>query len=130
MYAFDRCSTRAANHVLEFAGVFAGFQYHLRGAEHGLRGKTRGDQLNCIDVLLAVSAFPAFLELMLDYKFDYYAGEYQATPDSIVTDLGTAAQSPSAAPTKAEAPATTETPTAVEAPTPTTAEAPTTADIQ
>ena len=37
------------------------------------RAQERGEPLACIDHLLATSDYPAFLELMLDYKFDMHA---------------------------------------------------------
>ena len=43
------------------------------------RAQERGEPLACIDHLLATSDYPAFLELMLDYKFDMYAME-EITP--------------------------------------------------
>ena len=48
------------------------------------RAKERGDQLRCIEVLLASSEYPAFLELMLDHKFNLYA-EREITPDSVMS---------------------------------------------
>lgn len=50
------------------------------------RAKERGDQLRCIDVLLASSDYPAFLELMLDHKFNLYA-EREITPDSVLAEV-------------------------------------------
>ena len=46
------------------------------------RAKERGDQLECIDVLLSSTSFPAFVELMLDYKFGLYA-EREISPQSV-----------------------------------------------
>ena len=45
--------------------------------------KERGDQLECIDVLLAATSFSAFVELMLDYKFGLYA-EREISPGSVL----------------------------------------------
>ena len=46
------------------------------------RAKERGDQLECIDVLLSSTSFSAFVELMLDYKFGLYA-EREISPQSV-----------------------------------------------
>ena len=51
------------------------------------RSKERCDALRCIDLLLASSEYPAFVELMLDYKFDLMSDMLatNGTPDSVTS---------------------------------------------
>lgn len=59
------------------------------------RAKARGDRLDCIDVLLAASDFPTFLELMLDHKFGLYA-EREITPASVMAEIEAGSALPTA----------------------------------
>ena len=77
---------------LKFQAVLEGaleslLREHGSSASHLMevvgRAKERGDQLECIDVLLSSTSFPAFVELMLDYKFGLYA-EREISPQSVI----------------------------------------------
>ena len=56
---------------------------HTHLMEAVTRAKERGDQLECIDVLLSSTSFSAFVELMLDFKFGLYA-EREISPGSVL----------------------------------------------
>lgn len=51
------------------------------------RSQQRMEPLRCIDLLLAASEYPAFVELMLDYKFDMMSDMLatNGTPDSVTS---------------------------------------------
>ena len=48
------------------------------------RAHERSEPLRCVDVLLASAEYGAFVELMLDYKFDMHAAGREITPDSVL----------------------------------------------
>lgn len=92
---------------LQFEGVLeAALESFLRENQSSVlkllelvgRARERGDPLRCIDVLLASTEFPAFLEMMLDYKFAMYAGEHAETPASVVADVAALSQAGTAQP--------------------------------
>jgi len=64
--------------LVEHGATVAQLVECVRGAQ------SRSEPLACVDLLLATSDYAAFLELMLDYKFDLIA-EREETPDSITT---------------------------------------------
>lgn len=48
------------------------------------RAHERSEPLRCVDMLLASAEYGAFVELMLDYKFDMHAAGREITPDSVL----------------------------------------------